>query len=90
MPKNIGYAKAYNYALKEIHSDVYCLVNNDVMVTKNWTLPIMSYFEKRKVDIAQPLILVLTTKRGLNMPELEEVILINLDILFAGEEFLAI
>ena len=63
MPKNTGYAKAYNYALKEIHSDVYCLVNNDVMVTKNWTSPIMSYFEKRKVDIAQPLILDFNNKK---------------------------
>ncbi len=63
LPKNTGYAKAYNYALKKIHSDVYCLINNDVMVTKNWTSPIMSYFEKRKVDIAQPLILDFNNKK---------------------------
>ena len=53
---NNGYAKAYNHALKEIDSDVYCLINNDVMVTKNWTLPIMKCFQNKKVDIAQPLI----------------------------------
>ena len=54
---NTGYAKAYNLALKMIDSDVYCLINNDVMVTKNWTLPIMSFFKKKIVDIAQPLVL---------------------------------
>lgn len=57
LPKNTGYAKAYNHALKKIDSDVYCLINNDVMVTKNWTSPIMSYFKNKKVDIAQPLVL---------------------------------
>ena len=54
---NTGYAKAYNLALKMIDSDVYCLINNDIMVTKNWTLPIMSFFKKKMVKIAQPLIL---------------------------------
>ena len=57
LPVNTGYAKAYNFALKIIDSDVYCLINNDVMVTKNWTLPIMSYFKKKMVNIAQPLIM---------------------------------
>ena len=54
---NTGYANAYNLALKIIDSDVYCLINNDVMVTKNWTLPIMSFFKKKIVNIAQPLVL---------------------------------
>ena len=57
LTRNIGYAKAYNYALKKIESDVYCLINNDVMVTNNWTTPIMTYFNNKKVDIAQPLVL---------------------------------
>ncbi len=57
LPRNLGYAKAYNYALKNIDSDVYCLINNDVMVTKDWTLSIMSYFNNKNIDIAQPLIL---------------------------------
>tara|TARA_A100001011_G_scaffold326785_1_gene350543 strand:- start:587 stop:1570 length:984 start_codon:yes stop_codon:yes gene_type:complete len=62
LPRNIGYAKAYNHALKQIDSDVYCLINNDVMVTKNWTLPIMTCFQNKKVDIAQPLILDFNNK----------------------------
>jgi GT2 family glycosyltransferase len=55
--RNIGYSKAYNHALKIIDSDVYCIINNDVMVTRNWTSPIMSYFQNEEVDIAQPLVL---------------------------------
>ena len=62
LPRNIGYAKAYNHALKQIDSDVYCLINNDVMVTKNWTLPIMTCFQNKKVDIAQPIILDFNNK----------------------------
>tara|TARA_B100001057_G_scaffold70639_1_gene64811 strand:+ start:1295 stop:2278 length:984 start_codon:yes stop_codon:yes gene_type:complete len=62
LPVNTGYAKAYNHALKKIDSDVYCLINNDVMVTKNWILPIMKYFQNKKVDIAQPLILDFNNK----------------------------
>ena len=60
--RNTGYAKAYNYALRNIDSDVYCLINNDVMVTKDWTSPIMSYFNNNKVDIAQPLVLDFNNK----------------------------
>lgn len=55
--ENMGYAKAYNHALKKIESDIYCLINNDIMVTKNWTLPIISAFMEKKVDVAQPLVL---------------------------------
>ena len=62
LSRNTGYAKAYNYALKKIDSDVYCLVNNDIMVNKNWTLPIMKCFQNKKVDIAQPLILDFNNK----------------------------
>ena len=50
LSRNIGYAKAYNSALKKIDSDVYCLINNDVMVNKNWTTPIMSAFNNKKVE----------------------------------------
>ena len=62
LPRNMGYAKAYNHALKQIDADVYCLINNDVMVTKNWTLPIMTCFQNKEVDIAQPLILDFNNK----------------------------
>ena len=60
--RNTGYSKAYNHAFKQIDSDVYCLINNDVMVTKDWTIPIMTGFQNMEVDIAQPLILDLNNK----------------------------
>lgn len=60
--KNMGYAKAYNYALKKIESDIYCLINNDIMVTNDWTSPIISAFIDKKVDVAQPLILDFNNK----------------------------
>ena len=62
LPENTGYSKAYNHALKLIKSDIYCLINNDVMVTKNWTLPIMKCFQDNKVDVAQPLVLDFNNK----------------------------
>ena len=62
LPENTGYSKAYNHALKQIKSDIYCLINNDVMVTKNWTLPIMKCFQDKKVDVAQPLVLDFNNK----------------------------
>ena len=47
IPSNVGYAKAYNHALEKIDSDIYCLINNDVMVTKNWKMPIISYYKNK-------------------------------------------
>ncbi|ETN95587.1 glycosyltransferase family 2 protein [Zhouia amylolytica] len=56
--ENGGFAKGYNDALKHINADVYCLLNSDVEVTKNWLTPIRSFFENdKKIAIAQPKIL---------------------------------
>ena len=41
---NGGYAKGYNDALKHIEADVFCLLNNDVEVTKNWLAPVIETF----------------------------------------------
>ncbi|PTM06103.1 MAG: dTDP-Rha--alpha-D-GlcNAc-pyrophosphate polyprenol alpha-3-L-rhamnosyltransferase, partial [Bacteroidetes bacterium] len=55
---NGGYAKGYNDALKHIDTDVFCLLNNDVEVTKNWLTPIKSCFEQNsETAIIQPKIL---------------------------------
>lgn len=52
---NGGYAKGYNDALKEIKADVYCLLNSDVEVTKNWLKPIIEVFNRDKnTAIIQP------------------------------------
>ena len=55
---NGGYAKGYNDALKRIDADVFCLVNSDIEVTKNWLNPIISEFKtNRNTAIVQPKIL---------------------------------
>ena len=56
--KNGGYAKGYNDALKHVEADVFCLLNSDVEVTKNWLEPIVETFQKESNSaIIQPKIL---------------------------------
>mgnify|MGYP000076617523 CR=1 FL=1 len=56
--ENGGYAKGYNDALKHIDADVFCLLNSDVEVTKNWLQPIIYEFKNNsKTAIIQPKIL---------------------------------
>ena len=55
---NIGFAKGYNVALKDVEEEIYCLLNSDVEVTKNWLTPILSVFEnENNIGIVQPKIL---------------------------------
>lgn len=55
---NGGYAKGYNDALANIDADIYCLLNSDVAVTKDWLTPVLSVFEKEpKTAIIQPKLL---------------------------------
>lgn len=53
--ENGGYAKGYNDALKHVNADIFCLLNNDVEVTENWLLPIISEFKNNpNTAIIQP------------------------------------
>lgn len=53
--KNVGYAKGYNDALKNINADIFTLVNSDIEVTENWLIPVVNYFEQHpEVSIIQP------------------------------------
>ena len=55
---NGGYAKGYNDALKHIEVDVFCLLNSDVEVSKNWLTPIIEAFKNdSKTAIIQPKLL---------------------------------
>ena len=55
---NGGYAKGYNDALQYIDADVYCLINSDIEVSKNWLPPILDIFTTEKnTAIVQPKIL---------------------------------
>lgn len=60
---NGGYAKGYNDALKHVSADIFCLLNSDVEVTKNWLSPIIKAFEELpEAAIIQPKILDLKRK----------------------------
>lgn len=52
---NYGYAEGYNKGVEQIDAELLCLLNSDVEVTPNWTLPIYDFFASRlEVAIAQP------------------------------------
>ncbi len=56
--KNEGFAGGYNWALKQIDSEYFVLLNSDVEVTKNWIEPIISLMEGDKTIAAcQPKLL---------------------------------
>lgn len=56
--ENGGYAKGYNDALRQVNADIFCLLNNDVEVSKNWLTPILSTFDQEsRTAIIQPKIL---------------------------------
>ena len=55
---NGGFAKGYNDALEQIDADIFCLLNSDVEVTKDWLEPIKETFIKYPdAAIIQPKIL---------------------------------
>ncbi|WP_282161623.1 glycosyltransferase family 2 protein [Ulvibacterium marinum] len=55
---NGGFSKGYNDALKQVEADIYCLLNSDVEVSKNWLHPIIRGFKDLpKAAIIQPKIL---------------------------------
>lgn len=55
---NGGYAKGYNDALSTIDAEVYCLINSDVEVTKDWLPPVLDVFKRNEnTAIIQPKLL---------------------------------
>jgi len=55
---NGGYAKGYNDALQFIDANIFCLLNSDIEVTKNWLKPIVKAFKNdEKTAIIQPKLL---------------------------------
>lgn len=43
--ENIGFAKGYNEALKQINSEYYAVLNSDVEVTEDWLQPMVDLLE---------------------------------------------
>ena len=55
---NGGFAKGYNDALAHVDADIFCLLNSDVEVSKNWLEPIRHHFDSHpQAAIVQPKIL---------------------------------
>lgn len=58
LDENYGFAGGYNRALADISADVFCMLNSDVRVTKNWINPLIELFEKEhEIAAIQPKIL---------------------------------
>jgi GT2 family glycosyltransferase len=56
--ENGGYAKGYNDALEYVNEPLFCLLNSDIEVTKNWLQPIIERFNiDENLAIVQPKIL---------------------------------
>ena len=53
--ENLGYARGYNVALKNIDASLLILLNNDIRVTQNWLTPMIEAFKKQPdLVAAQP------------------------------------
>ena len=63
LQKNLGFAKGYNEALKQVTSDYYVLLNSDVEITTGWLEPIIELLDKAETHAAcQPKILAFKNK----------------------------
>lgn len=55
---NEGFAKGYNSALKQVSSDYYVLLNNDVEVTPGWIEPVIQLMQQQpRIAACQPKLL---------------------------------
>jgi GT2 family glycosyltransferase len=62
--ENLGFAKGYNEALKQVESNYYVLLNSDVEVTAGWLQPQVDLLENNKMIAAsQAKILSFTNKK---------------------------
>ncbi|MBH70627.1 MAG: dTDP-Rha--alpha-D-GlcNAc-pyrophosphate polyprenol alpha-3-L-rhamnosyltransferase [Flavobacteriales bacterium] len=56
--QNLGYAKGYNDAIKNIKTKYLVLINSDIETTKNWYQPIIDLMQKQiKIAACQPKVL---------------------------------
>lgn len=57
-PGNLGFARGYNVALRQVKADYYVLLNSDVEVTPNWLEPMVELMEgNRQIGACQPKLL---------------------------------
>lgn len=63
LPQNLGFAKGYNEALKNVSADYYMLLNSDVEVEADWVQPMVQLLEADATNAAcQPKILAFKNK----------------------------
>ena len=63
MSKNLGFAKGYNEALKQVEADYYVLLNSDVEVAPGWLEPMAGLLESDpSIAACQPKILSFHTR----------------------------
>jgi GT2 family glycosyltransferase len=87
--ENLGFAKGYNEALKQVESDYYVLLNSDVEVTAGWLQPQVDLLESDITRVAsQPKILSYTNKKCLSMPAPLVAGLTNMATRLPKEEYL--
>jgi GT2 family glycosyltransferase len=61
--QNMGFAKGYNEALKQVECDYYVLLNSDAEVTKNWLEPMVELLETdASIAACQPKLLSFKNK----------------------------
>lgn len=54
-PANLGFAKGYNEALKQVEAEYYILLNSDVEVTPNWIEPVIELMDNdSNIAVCQP------------------------------------
>ncbi len=88
---NGGYAKGYNDALQHIDADIYCLLNSDIEVTKNWLTPVIEVFKNEEnTAIIQPKLLDFKDKEKFEYAGAGGGFIDLLDIRIVEEEFLII
>ncbi len=62
--KNSGFAGGYNWALSQLDSKYFVLLNSDIQVTENWLTPLLKLMESDKsIAVCQPKILSYNQKQ---------------------------
>ena len=65
LPKNFGFAKGYNEALKQVQADYYVLLNSDVEVEAGWIEPVIAMMQRDPlVAVCQPKIMMYDDKNS--------------------------
>lgn len=65
-PQNYGYALAYNFVIETVRDEYIALLNNDVLVSRNWLKELMPYIRNENVAAVTPKMKFLHNRRQIN------------------------